>query len=160
MSSADVLLSPQYPNGVVVPLSADLGTDQVRWRWRDDTEWDRNGGRGTRDVLPGRENAPLDFTSPYPASVWKLMVGFGVLRLVDRGAITLDAPYAYRPVTPRPACGGATTKTVRQFFDEMITVSRNESTCALIRLIHDLKAMDELNAFFGPSSCRATRPRR
>src|SRR3712207_292967 len=57
---ADVLLSPQYPNGVVVPLDRrTLSTDQVRYRWWDDTEWDVNGGRGTRDVLAGREGAPI-----------------------------------------------------------------------------------------------------
>ncbi|GAA0254331.1 hypothetical protein GCM10010492_63870 [Saccharothrix mutabilis subsp. mutabilis] len=146
---ADVLLSPQHPQGVVVPVDRrTLSTDQVRYRWWDDTEWDVNGGRGTRDVLAGRENAPIDFSSPYPASVLKLMVGFGVLRLVDQGRVALDGDYAYDPTVPRPACGGKQTKTVRQFFDEMITKSQNESTCALIKMIHDLKAMDELNASF------------
>lgn len=146
---ADVLLSPQYPQGVVVPLDrAELSTDQVRYRWWDDTEWDVNGGRGTRDVLPGRENAPIDFSSPYPASVLKLMVGFGVLRLADAGRVDLDGVYDYRPVTLNPACGGAQSKVVRQFFDEMITRSQNESTCALIKMIHDLGAWDEVNRTF------------
>ncbi|MFI9812289.1 serine hydrolase [Saccharothrix variisporea] len=146
---ADVLLSPQYPTGVVVPVNRrTLSTDQVRYRWWDDTEWDVNGGRGTRDVLAGREDAPIDFSSPYPASVLKLMVGFGVLRLVDQGRVSLDGEYVYDPTVPRPACGGKQTKTVRQFFDEMITRSQNESTCALIKMIHDLKAMDELNQSF------------
>ncbi|MEV8440622.1 serine hydrolase [Actinosynnema sp. NPDC051121] len=146
---ADVLLSPQYPNGVVVPLDKRrLSTDQVRYRWWDDTEWDVNGGRGTRDVLPGREHAPIDFSSPYPASVLKLMVGFGVLRLADQGRVDLDAVYHYRPVTPHPVCGGPSDKAVRQLFDEMITKSQNESTCALIKLIHDLRAWDEVNGTF------------
>ncbi|WP_257902396.1 class A beta-lactamase-related serine hydrolase [Saccharothrix obliqua] len=147
---ADVLLSPQYPNGVVVPLNnrANLSTDQIRYRWWDDDEWDRNGGRGTRDVLAGRENAPIDFSSPYPASVLKLMVGFGVLRLADRGRVDLDAEYSYEPVTQNPVCGGPSKKTVRQHFDEMITKSQNESTCALIKLVHDLNAWDETNQAF------------
>ncbi|QFZ17005.1 serine hydrolase [Saccharothrix syringae] len=146
---ADVLLSPQYPQGVVVPVNrVELATDQVRYRWWDDTEWDVNGGRGTRDVLPGREGAPIDFSSPYPASVLKLMVGFGVLRLADAGRVDLDAPYDYRPVTVNPNCGGAQTKPVRRFFDEMITRSQNESTCALIKMIHDLGAWDEVNRTF------------
>lgn len=147
-AAAQVLLSPQYPRGVIVPLDANMSTTQVRWRWWDDTEWDVNQGRGTRDVLPGRETATIDFTSPYPASVLKLMVGFGVLRMVDQKLVSLDEDYAYRPVTTRPACGGAATKPIRQFFDEMITVSRNESTCALIKLIHDRGRMDELNRTF------------
>jgi hypothetical protein len=146
--AAQVLLSPQYPRGVIVPLDANMSTEQVRWRWWDDTEWDVNKGQGTRDVLPGRENASIDFTSPYPASVLKLMVGFGVLRMVDEKIVSLDDDYAYRPVTTRPACGGAVTKPIRQFFDEMITVSVNESTCALIKLIHDHGEMDELNRTF------------
>ncbi|MFD7652814.1 serine hydrolase [Actinosynnema sp. NPDC059797] len=146
---ADVLLSPQYPQGVTVPVDArELATDQVRYRWWDDTEWDVNGGRGTRDVLPGREGAPIDFSSPYPASVLKLMVGFGVLRLADAGRVDLDGTYAYQPTAPNAACGGARSKTVRVFFDEMITKSQNESTCALIKLIHDLGAWDEVNRTF------------
>jgi hypothetical protein len=147
-AAADVLLSPQYPHGVTVPLGTGMSTEQVRWRRWDDTEWDRNQGRGTTDVLSGREQATLDFASPYPASVLKLMVAFGVLRLVDRGVVSLDGDYAYQPVVPRAACGPATTKTVRRFLDEMITVSRNESACALIKLIHDAHAMDELNSTF------------
>jgi hypothetical protein len=148
VAAADVLLSPRYPDGVTVPLNGNLSTDQVRWRWWNTNEWDVNNGQGTRDVLPGRDAAPIDFMSPYPASVLKLMVGFGVLRLADKGAVSLDDEYAYQPVTQRPACGGPTTKTVRQFFDEMITVSKNESACALIKLIHDLDGMDELNSTF------------
>jgi hypothetical protein len=146
---ADVLLSPQYPHGVTVPVSKDgLSTDQVRYRWWDDDEWDQNGGQGTRDVLAGRENAPLDFSSPFPGSVLKLMVGFEVLRLVDQGRVSLDAEYHYLPVTINPACSGENTETVEQFFDEMITLSKNESACAMIKMLHDLNAVDELNQTF------------
>ncbi|MCX2947965.1 serine hydrolase [Lentzea sp. NEAU-D7] len=146
---ANVLLSPQHPNGVVVPVQPrSLSTDQVRYRWWNDAEWDTNGGRGTRDVLPGRENAPIDFSSPYPASVLKLLVGFGVLRLVDLGRIDLDADYAFDPNPARQVCGGPTVKKVRQHFDEMITKSQNESTCALVKLLHDLNAWDEVNRTF------------
>ncbi|MFD5826008.1 serine hydrolase [Lentzea sp. NPDC060358] len=146
---ANVLLSPQYPTGVVVPVKhRSLATDEVRYRWWDDTEWDVNGGRGTRDVLAGRENAPIDFSSPYPASVFKLMVGFGVLRLADQGKVDLDADYVYDPNPVREACGGKSTKKVRQLFDEMITKSQNESTCALIKMIHDLNSWDAVNASF------------
>jgi hypothetical protein len=149
IAMADVLLSPQYPNGVVVPLNKrKLATDQVRYRWWDDTEWDVNGGQGTRDVLAGREGAPIDFSSPYPASVLKLMVGFGVLRLADQGRVDLDAVYDYVPVTINPACGGTSSKVIRQHFDEMITKSQNESACALIKMIHDLGAWDEVNRTF------------
>ncbi|HUQ56304.1 serine hydrolase [Lentzea sp.] len=146
---ANVLLSPQHPSGVVVPVKpGTLSTDQVRYRWWDDTEWDLNGGKGTRDVLPGRENAPIDFSSPYPASVLKLMVGFGVLRLADQGRVDLDADYVYDPNPARGVCGEKSVKKVRQLFDEMITKSQNESTCALVKLIHDLNAWDQVNQTF------------
>jgi hypothetical protein len=149
LAAANVLQSPQYPNGKIVPLDDDLATDQVRWRKWDDAEWDNNGGQGTVDAVPGRENAPLDFASPYPASVLKLMVGFGVLQLVDRGVISLDDQYAFdRTGAPNTACGLNVTKPIRQFFDEMITVSRNESTCAMIKLLHQHNAMDPLNQQF------------
>lgn len=146
---ANVLLSPQHPNGVVVPVQpVGLSTDQVRYRWWNDVEWDVNGGVGTRDVLPGREHAPIDFASPYPASVLKLLVGFGVLRLVDLGRINLDAEYVFDPNPARAVCGGPSVKTVRQHFDEMITKSQNESTCALVKLLHDLNAWDQVNRMF------------
>ncbi|RDI19267.1 serine hydrolase [Lentzea flaviverrucosa] len=146
---ANVLLSPQHPNGVVVPVQPQgLSTDHVRYRWWNDTEWDNNGGVGTRDVLPGREHAPIDFASPYPASVLKLLVGFGVLRLVDLGRINLDAEYVFDPNPARAVCGGPSVKTVRQHFDEMITKSQNESTCALVKLLHDLSAWDQVNRTF------------
>ncbi len=148
-SMADVLLSPQYPHGVVVPVNQkQLGTDQIRYRWWDDDEWDQNGGQGTRDVLPGRENAALDFSSPYPASVLKLMVAFGIMRMSDQHVIDLNATYDYRPVTINPTCGDATSKPIKQYFDEMITVSKNESTCALIKLLHDKNYIDTLNTTF------------
>ncbi|MCW2611741.1 MAG: hypothetical protein JWM15_2987 [Cryptosporangiaceae bacterium] len=148
-AAADVLLSPQYPDGKVVPLDKNLSTDQVRWRRWDDAEWDDNHGRGTVDAVPGRANAPIDFMSPYPASVLKLMVGFGILQLVDRGAIALDESYRFDPTgAPNDYCGGIVTKPIRRFFDEMITVSKNESTCALIKLLHDHDAMDPLNQEF------------
>lgn len=146
---ADVLFSPRYPNGVVVPLSkSTLATDQVRYRWWDDDEWDANGGQGTRDVLAGREGASIDFSSPYPASVLKLMVGFGVLSLADQGRVSLDANYVYEPTVANASCGTASTKPIRQYFDEMITLSKNESTCALIKMLHDLGAWDQVNQGF------------
>lgn len=146
---ANVLLSPRHPTGVVVPVKTpSLSTDQVRYRWWNDHEWDTNGGAGTRDVLPRRENAPIDFSSPYPASVLKLMVGFGVLRMADQGRTGLDAEYSYAPEPVREVCGGPVVKTVRVLFDEMITKSQNESTCALVKLLHDLNAWDEVNRTF------------
>jgi hypothetical protein len=145
-AGADVVLSPQYPHGQVVPLDRNLFTDKVRYRWWDDYEWDHNNGMGTRDVLPGRENAPIDFDSPYPGSVFKLMVGFELFRLVDQGRLSFDTVYDYRPSVPRASCGGPTSKKIGTYFDEMITQSKNESTCALTLMLLNLGALDEMNA--------------
>jgi hypothetical protein len=90
VSSGTVLTSPQNPNGVVVPVDANLHTAAVRYRHWDTNLWDTNNGQGNSDIVPGRENAPIDFMSPYPASILKLMVGFGILQLVDKGTIKLD----------------------------------------------------------------------
>ncbi|MFI5954877.1 serine hydrolase [Cryptosporangium sp. NPDC051539] len=150
VAAADVLLSPQYPNGKVVALDANLFTDQVRWRQWDDATWDDNNGQGTTDVVPGRESAPIDFMSPYPASTLKLMVAFGILRMIDAGELTLKDTYTYTPVgTPSSLCGGArSATTIEQLFDEMITVSSNPSACALIKLLHDRAKIDGLNQEF------------
>ncbi|MGK5557422.1 serine hydrolase [Actinomadura kijaniata] len=146
--SGTVLMSPLYPKGVAVPVDRNLSTTSVRWRQWDDKGWYANKGQGTIDVVPGRENAPLDHMLAYPASVLKLMVNFGVLRLVDKGEITLDTVYDYRPDPVSPLCGGATSKPVRQYMDESLTWSSNGASCALIKLLHDRGAIDPLNKTF------------
>ena len=146
LGAANVLLSPDHPDTVAVPIDDDLASGQVRWRRWDDTEWDTQAGRGSVDVVAGRETAPIEFMSPYPASVLKLMVGYGVLRLVDRGVVALDDRYAYRPAPHGPY--PAATKPIRVFFDEMITASRNDSTCALLTLLHDHDEVARLNQHF------------
>jgi len=150
LAAATVLLSARYRDGLVIPLDQNLGTDAVRWRRWDDGAWNSRAGQGTDDVVPGRESAPVDFMAPYPASVFKLMVAFGVLRLADLGRVDLDAPFAYTPAgDPSPICEGPRTATVSKFLDEMITVSSNPSACAMVRLLHDRNAITELNGTFG-----------
>ncbi|MWK35753.1 hypothetical protein GEV43_18040 [Actinomadura sp. J1-007] len=148
VSAGTVLMSPKYKNGVVVPLDKNLSTQDVRWRQWDDKGWYANKGQGTIDVVPGREKAPLDHMLAYPASVLKLMVNFGVLRLVDRGEVKLDSTYEYKPTEISSLCGGASAKTVRTYIDESLTASSNASSCALIKLLHDHKAVDPLNKTF------------
>ena len=101
---------------------------------------------GSEDVVPGREGAPLEMMSPYPASVLKLMVGFGVLRLVDRGELALDEVVEYAPANT--SCGEPGQLTTAQWFDQMITISDNRATCALLKKLHDLGEVDPLNATF------------
>ncbi|GAA3398684.1 serine hydrolase [Cryptosporangium minutisporangium] len=149
LAAATVLVSPRYRDGLVIPLDENLSTDAVRWRRWDDAAWSDNAGQGTVDIVPGRENAPVDFMSPYPASVFKLMVAFGVLRLVDRGDLALTDRHAYAPVGEQsPICEGPRSATIRTFLDEMITVSSNPAACAMVKLLHDHDAIDELNSTF------------
>lgn len=147
-SSGTVLMSPRYKNGIAVPVDRNLSTGDVRWRQWDDQGWYANGGQGTIDVVPGRERASIDHMLGYPASVLKLMVNFGVLRLVDQGRITLDGIYDYRPSPVSPLCGDATSRTVRQYIDDSLTWSSNGASCALIKLLHDQSAIDPLNETF------------
>jgi hypothetical protein len=148
VSSGTVLMSPQYPHGVVVPVDKNYHTDAVRWRQWDDAGWYTNHAQGTIDIVPGRESAPLDFMEPYPASVLKLMVNFGVLRLVDQGVISLDDTYAYQPTTPSSLCGDASSDTIRNYIDASITYSSNAASCALTKLLWDHNAVDGLNQTF------------
>jgi len=147
-SSGTVLMSPQYPHGVVVPVDADHHTTAVRYRQWDDAGWYTNHAQGTIDIVPGREAAPLDFMSPYPASVLKLMVNFGVLRLVDQGVITLDDTYSYQPTTISSLCGPASSNTVRAYIDASLTASSNAASCALVKLLWDHDAVTGLNQQF------------
>jgi hypothetical protein len=161
--AANVLLSRDYPKGLVVPIDRDLGTSAVRFR-----RWDidrYNGGTfasdGSQtatkgwtdnpprtpadDIVAGREQAPVEFMAPYPASLFKLLVAFHTLRLVDRGILDLDAGYAYDPAG---GCGGAApgTDTNRGWLDLMITSSDNRAACALLKQLHGLGEVDAMNA--------------
>ncbi len=188
VASANVLLSRDYPNGVVVPVdrvggpAGSQGVTDVRWR-----RWDidrYNGGTysqttgqqltvkgwtdnpaltGADDIVPGRESASLEFMAPYPASLFKLIVGFRIMRLVDAGQLTLKTKYTYNPssdplppaasrgeeersdrpahggkfLSPRPTPQDAETRRISDWLDPMITVSDNHSARALLKLLHD-----------------------
>jgi hypothetical protein len=158
-AAADVLVSRDYPEGIGVPIGDDLGTDDVRWRrwnpdrWNGGTFSDKDGSRTSTagwtsdpplttadDIVPGREQAPIEFMAPYPASTFKILVAFHTLRLVDRGVVDLDRPYRYAPPD-----GAAMTRTTRELLDKMITESDNDSAKALIKQLHDLGEIDHLN---------------
>jgi beta-lactamase class A len=161
--AADVLLSRDYPNGLLVAIDRHLAASAVRFRRWDIERW--NGGtfasdgvqtsaKGWNDnpprtpaddIVAGREMAPFQFMAPYPASLFKLLVAFHTLRLVDRGTLHLDAPYAYDPAG---GCGRAApgTQTTRGWLDAMITASDNRSACALLKQLHGLGEVDGMNA--------------
>ena len=161
-AAANVLLSRDYPNGLRVPIDPQLGTTAVRFRRWDIDRWDGGtfAGDGTQtsvkgwkddpaltaadDIVDGRERAPYELMSPYPASLFKLMIAFHTLRLVDRGALDLDADYTYNPVG---GCAGAAaaTKSNRRWLKAMITASDNRAACALVKQLHRLDEVEGMN---------------
>lgn len=159
---ANVLLSRDYPGGLVVPATLDRGADSVRFRRWDIARW--NGGvfrpgesRPTTakgwtnqpaltdddDLVPGRAGAPFQFMAPYPASLFKLLVAFQVLRAVDAGALTLDTPSTFSAPGLPPE-----TRPVGAWLDPMITESSNRATQALLQLLHRQGRVDTLNREF------------
>ena len=188
--AADVLLSRDYPKAVVVPIdqasgpAGSWGVSAVRWRrWDIDRynggTWDQHTGAqlsvkgwtdnppltGDDDIIPGRQSAPLQFMAPYPASLFKLIVAFRIMRLVDMGRVSLDQLYSWDPTATIEAQGNVPdlpfhagsspahdteTKAVRDWMDAMVTYSDNDSARALLKLLwdlNDLPAMhDELRA--------------
>jgi beta-lactamase class A len=159
---AYVLLSRDYPDGLVVPLDDNLGTSKVRFlRWdiersdggtysRDDNHqltvkgWTNNPSlTEADDLVPGRTNAPYQFMVPYPASLFKSMVAFHVLRMVDAGKISLDTEYTYAVTNAPPE-----SHKIRDWMEPMITVSDNHCTAALLKMLYERSEIDSLNREF------------
>lgn len=132
----NVLFSRDMPDGHrarIDPVSFDV-TD-VRWvrdrvdpatgesiLWQKGADWNRFV---LEDLVEGRTGAR--FVVPYPASSVKVLPAIGVLRLVDQGTVSLDDPLEH----------DGRTEPVMTWLDEMITVSSNEATFALTRLLHE-----------------------
>jgi len=159
---AYVLLSRDYPAGLVVPLDPDAGATRVRFlRWdiaRSDggTFSYEDGHQLTRkgwtndppltaadDLVPGRAAAPYTFMAPYPASLFKSMIAFHVLRMVDAGKTSLDQAYVYAVAAAKPE-----SRLLREWLDAMITVSDNHATSALLKMLHDQNEIEPLNREF------------
>jgi Beta-lactamase enzyme family len=161
--AANVILSRDYPEGLVVPIGRNFGTGAVRFRRWDVDRWNggtfaSDGGQTSTegwndnpprtaadDIVAGRERAPFEFMAPYPASLFKLIVAFHTLRLVDRGILGLETAYAYDPAG---GCGAAAagTETNRRWLDSMITSSDNRAACALLKQLHGLGEVEGMNA--------------
>jgi hypothetical protein len=145
--AANVILSVDHPTGRIVPVDRDLGTTAVRYRRWSQARFDAGTTLATpfedgTDVVPGREDARIEFMSPYPASLFKLIVAYGVARQADLGGVQLDAPHTFAPASADPLCGSeaAETRTVRAWTADMIEQSSNRATCAMLKLLHDLDA--------------------
>jgi hypothetical protein len=162
VACANVLLSRDYPEGRIVPVDENCGAAQVRFRRWDIDRW--NGGvfetgnpeplsckgwtnapplTDADDLVPGRNNAPLQFMAPYPASLFKLLIAFHCMRMVDAGRLTLDTSITYsRPNTEDE------TRPLRDWLDPMITYSDNHSTRALLQLLHRTGRLEVMNREF------------
>ena len=118
---ANVLLSRDYPDGLVVPVDLNAGAASVRFRRWDIERW--NGGNfkpgneapetikgwtnhppltEADDIVPRRTHAPHQFMAPYPASLFKLLVAFLAMRMVDAGIVALDTAYTYAVTNAPP----------------------------------------------------------
>ncbi|MDE2368537.1 MAG: serine hydrolase [Burkholderiales bacterium] len=130
---ANVLFSREHPGGIAAPLGDDAGALRgLRFdadiqdaqgesiAWRPDADWSR------LPFEPLQGDGPLRFVAPYPASVLKLMVAFGIALARDRGLID-EWPAAMVP---------------------MITVSDNDATTELVALLHRLAMIEPLHAAF------------
>jgi hypothetical protein len=162
VAAADVLLSRDYPDGVIVPLDRDSGALRVRFlRWdiaRSDggtfagtdghllalKGWTNNPPlTAADDLVAGRTNTLFQFMAPYPASLFKSMVAFHIVRMIDAGRLTLDSQYCYTVSGAPPE-----SRKIRDWLDPMITVSDNHATSALIKLLHDRDEIEPLNREF------------
>jgi hypothetical protein len=130
---ANVLFSCEHPQGVVADIGSDGGPvrnihfdadvrdDQQRSvAWWPDSDWQR------LHFPPLWGRGEVRFVAPYPASLAKLMVAVGVARLVDKQGASWNDPVEH---------AGA-VHSVAQLGEDMITVSGNNSTSALVALLH------------------------
>lgn len=164
---ANVLLSRDYPSGLLVPLNQNYVAQSVRWlrwdidRWNGGTFSDETGQQLTTkgwrnnppltvadNILPGRSVARSPFMVPYPASLFKLLIAYQIMRLVDAQTLSLDQLYAYPFGTDPAGKAGPETRSIGDWMSPMITYSDNLSTRALVKLLHDLNQVDAMNAEF------------
>lgn len=131
---ANVLFSPEHPEGLVAQIDARGGAvaniaflaDPVDAQgtsiaWQPGSDWQRLAFR------PLHGEGPLRFVAPYPASLIKLMVVVGVASLVASGSTSWHERWTHAGETRR----------VADWCEPMITVSSNEATTALVALLHE-----------------------
>ncbi len=171
VGAANVLYDRDSPKGFTVRIDprhlTTKGVEFSRWRlnrWDDQAAWD--AGPAAEDVTVPARNPQKSYMAAYPASVLKVMVAHSIYRLVDQRRLTLSTPVryheevvdgevqtcAYGPsnptgAEPAPVADGA-TDTVAGWLDQMITVSDNFATCALLQEINDQGALAQSNAHF------------
>ncbi|MGQ3053647.1 MAG: hypothetical protein ACT6S0_17850 [Roseateles sp.] len=134
---ANVLFSREHPQGLVASFDATTGAvdniafqADVRDATGDSIAW-LPGSDWHRIAFPAWFGSGPRFVAPYPASLLKVMVAVGVARLVDQGRSDWTLPLAD---------AGKTRPSIDWLFD-MITVSSNEATSALVAHLHERGAI-------------------
>lgn len=129
---ANVLFSREHPQGLVARFDGEFGAvsniafhADVRDAAGDSYAW-LPGADWSRIAFPAWFGHGPRFVAPYPASLLKMMVAVGVSLLVDSGRSDWALPIGY---------AGQTRATADWLFD-MITVSSNEATSALVAHLH------------------------
>ena len=167
LGAANVLYDRDSPEGYQVEVDRRrlraTGVEFSAWnmeRFNDSAAW--MAGPADAEVLQRPGQVGKQFMTTYPASVLKIMVAHGILRLVDQGKVDLvdevafaersGKSCAYGPsnpegLDPAPVADGA-TDTVAGWMDQMITVSDNFATCVLLQKIYDQGALKEINGHF------------
>ncbi len=131
----NVLLSPTCSQGHPVTIHPEtLQTSGIHWR-QDVGTWDESQIPEIAPTLWDPGQTTIDFTSPYPASVLKLMVGIGILRLVDAGQITLHEVWEYDG-DPTEIGRDFESHPIQIWLEMMLCLSDDRATCALILLLH------------------------
>jgi len=161
---ANAVLSRDVPAGAVVDVGADLSARSVRWyrwddaRWSGVTAWDAPYPASGL-LAPASPDARLDVMSPYPGTLFALVLAVHTLRLVDAGRLDLDAPYTSRSGGDasclderRPA-----TATTRLLLDRALTRSDHTATCMLLAQLHDRGEVGPMNAWLQGIGLRTIR---
>lgn len=129
---ANVLFSREHPDGLVARFEGHCGAvanigfhADVRDATGTSIAW-QPGADWRRIAFPAWFGAGPRSVSPYPASLLKLMVAVGVGRLVDAGRSAWALPLTYQ----------GRTRPVGDWLHDMLTLSSNEATSALVVHLH------------------------
>jgi len=141
---ANALLSSDTGGVKLARFDPDrLDVRGVRYRKWDQAAWDGAPRRfnASDDLVPPAHDAAdgaVDFVSPYPASNFKLLVAVKLLELVDRGVVLLERRFEHE----------GREREVGAWLADMITWSDDDSTEALVRLLHELGFASTIDATF------------
>ena len=135
---ANVLFSREHPQGLVADIGGNAGPVRNIAFLADQQDAEGNSiawlpGSDWRSMtwLPLTGSGARRFVAPYPASLLKLMVLVGVARLVDAGRSAWSQPLGY----------WSQTRPVGDWAFDMMTVSCNTATSALVAHLHAVGAL-------------------